>query len=120
MSDRVWNPSRTLAIIVVIILSAPTSAPAQTPSTAKNAARGKTAVVSKTPDGQPDLQGYWTNLTFTPFERPAKYGNREFLTAEETAELFKKGVQHSYEFTFENPAGRSEEHTSELQSPQNL
>jgi hypothetical protein len=59
----------------------------------------------RTPDGQPDLQGYWTNLTFTPFERPAKYGNREFLTDDETAELFKKGVQHSYEFTFENPAG---------------
>ena len=26
--------------------------------------------VPRTPDGRPDLQGYWTNLTYTPFERP--------------------------------------------------
>ena len=24
----------------------------------------------KTPDGQPDLQGFWTNSTYTPLERP--------------------------------------------------
>ena len=37
----------------------------------------------RTPDGHPDLHGYWTSLTFTPLERPAKYGNREFLTEKE-------------------------------------
>ena len=31
---------------------------------------GKTWVPPKTPDGQPDLQGTWTNATITPFERP--------------------------------------------------
>ena len=25
---------------------------------------------SRTPDGQPDLQGYWTNATYTPLQRP--------------------------------------------------
>ena len=25
----------------------------------------------KTPDGQPDLSGYWTNITLTPLQRPA-------------------------------------------------
>ena len=25
----------------------------------------------RTPDGQPDLQGVWTNITITPLERPA-------------------------------------------------
>ena len=27
-------------------------------------------------DGQPDLQGNWTNATITPFERPEKFGER--------------------------------------------
>jgi hypothetical protein len=58
----------------------------------------------RTPDGQPDLQGYWTSLSFTPMERNAKYGTREFLTDEETAAVFKAGVQESYEFTFANSA----------------
>jgi hypothetical protein len=37
----------------------------------------------RTPWGDPDLQGTWSNATTTPLERPAKYGGREFLTAEE-------------------------------------
>jgi hypothetical protein len=42
-----------------------------------------------TPDGQPDLQGYWTNATFTPLERSPELGNKEFLTEEE-ATAFEK------------------------------
>src|SRR3974390_3289018 len=39
----------------------------------------------RTPCGDPDLQGTWTNATTTPRERPAKYMGREFLTKEERA-----------------------------------
>ncbi len=39
------------------------------------------------PDGQPDLQGYWTTQTFTPLERPEHLADREFFTEEEAAEL---------------------------------
>src|SRR5215475_12262469 len=39
--------------------------------------------VWRTPWGDPDLQGSWSNATTTPLERPAKYAGREFLTAEE-------------------------------------
>src|SRR5438105_5872325 len=42
---------------------------------------------SKTPDGQPDLQGVWTNPTITPFERPRELGGKEFLTEKEVKEL---------------------------------
>ncbi len=35
--------------------------------------------------GDPDLQGIWSNTTSTPFERPAEFGEREFLTDEEFA-----------------------------------
>ena len=82
---------------------------AQTPSARLAKAAPKTPPAKawthpRTPDGQPDLQGYWTSLSFTPLERPAKYGMREFLTDEETAAVFKAGVQESYEFTFANSA----------------
>jgi len=40
-------------------------------------------------DGKPDMQGYWTNQTFTPLERPAQYKGKEYFTAEE-AEAFAK------------------------------
>ena len=33
--------------------------------------------VPRTPDGQPDLQGFWTNDTVTPLERPAEFGNKD-------------------------------------------
>ena len=38
----------------------------------------------------PDLQGYWTNATFTPLERPAELANKEFFTKEEAAEFDRK------------------------------
>ena len=33
-------------------------------------AAAKGYVQPKTPDGQPDLTGFWTNATFTPLQRP--------------------------------------------------
>src|SRR5690349_16991646 len=39
----------------------------------------------RTPRGDPDLQGSWSNATTTPLERPARYANRESLTKEEMA-----------------------------------
>src|SRR5262245_51988023 len=37
----------------------------------------------KTADGQPDLQGTWTNATITPFERPASLKDKPYLTKAE-------------------------------------
>ena len=53
---------------------------AQAPRNAKPAAERSPA---HTPDGQPDLQGYWTNATFTPLERPAQLAGKEFYTEAE-------------------------------------
>ena len=36
-----------------------------------SAGQSKTSTPLKTPDGKPDLQGIWTNVTVTPLERPA-------------------------------------------------
>src|SRR3954468_24059547 len=43
--------------------------------------------VLKTPWGEPDLQGIWTDEFDTPLQRPAKYANQEFFTEEQRAEL---------------------------------
>jgi hypothetical protein len=43
----------------------------------------------KTPWGEPDLQGIWTDEFDTPLQRPAKYANQEFFTGAQRAELDK-------------------------------
>ena len=48
---------------------------------------GEPWTLPRTPDGRPDLQGIWTNDTITPFERPAQFADKPFLTAEEVANL---------------------------------
>jgi hypothetical protein len=105
-----------LGIALASVLFLPTFAGAQSPAKVGKAdtkpatksaaapASTKAWMLPRTPDGQPDLQGYWTSLSFTPMERPAKYGGREFLTDEEAAQIYKEGVQHSYEFTFDDLA----------------
>lgn len=98
-----------LAFTLGVLLSVPAWLGAQTTSGAAAKSDSKSAakklwVSPRTPDGQPDLQGYWTSLSFTPMERPATYGNREFLTDEEAAQIHKEGIQHSYEFTFNDLA----------------
>ncbi len=54
--------------------------------------------VPRTPDGQPDLQGYWTNSTYTPLERP-KDVTKEFYTRQEAAELAKRAAAEESEQT---------------------
>ena len=49
-----------------------------------------TAPVAKTPWGEPDLQGIWTDESDTPLQRPAKYANQEFFTEAQRAELDKE------------------------------
>jgi len=44
----------------------------------------------RTPDGQPDLEGYWSNVTITPLERPAELAGKEFYTQQELADQEKK------------------------------
>ena len=44
----------------------------------------------RTLDGQPDLQGTWTNATITPLERPRALGNKAFLTEAEAAAFEKR------------------------------
>jgi hypothetical protein len=53
---------------------------------AGQAAKGKWTQ-PRTPDGQPDLHGVWTNNTVTPLQRPKEFGSKEFYTEAELAEI---------------------------------
>jgi len=61
--------------------------------TRAGATAAKTWTQPRTPDGQPDLQGVWTNATITPFERPSALAGKEFLTAEEAAKLERENAE---------------------------
>ena len=48
----------------------------------------------KTPWGEPDLQGIWTEEFDTPLQRPARLGNQEFLTEAQRQELDRQRAAH--------------------------
>src|SRR5262245_49176190 len=85
-SREVSMRNRVLTSIVAVVLSI-VAAAAQTPN-AKTAATVKpTWTPPRTPDGQPDLQGVWTNNTITPLQRPKALAGKEFYTEAELANI---------------------------------
>jgi hypothetical protein len=89
MRDRFAGPmiSVSIAAAAVVPLSN-TRTSAQAP--AASIAAPAPAQALKTPWGEPDLQGIWTDEFDTPFQRPAKYANQEFFTEEQREELDKE------------------------------
>lgn len=51
----------------------------------------------RTIDGQPDLQGVWANNTITPVERPAVFGDKEFLTDDDVEFLQRRLIEINQE-----------------------
>ena len=80
---------RSLAALVAVVgIAALTSFAAVGAAQAQEAADEAAAwTLPRTPDGQPDMQGYWTTQTFTPVERPERLADQEFFTDEELALL---------------------------------
>ena len=77
------------AAAVGAMLSVPiTRTSAQAPVASVKASAPTT--VLKTPWGEPDLQGIWTDESDTPLQRSPKYANQEFFTEAERAELDKE------------------------------
>ena len=69
-----------LAVLVIVVLAPP-------PAAGQSAVRDAGWTAPRTPDGQPDLQGIWTNNSATPMQRPEILGDKATLTAEELAQL---------------------------------
>jgi hypothetical protein len=51
----------------------------------------------RTPWGDPDLQGYYLNTSYTPLERPAALKDKALYTKEEAIAAFKKAVAQDAE-----------------------
>jgi len=90
--------------VVSILLLAPFGLTAQSQSVAAKApgaATAKTWTPPRTVDGQPDLEGTWTNASNVPLERPVNLGAKEFYTPDEFAANTKKGFQGDRAVTVE-------------------
>ena len=81
MNHRHLIVARGLMVLVALLWTTALPADAQT--------RGYKG--PRTPDGQPDLQGFWTNTTYTPLQRP-KDVTKPFYTREEALEMLKRAA----------------------------
>lgn len=80
-------PASLLALLAIgLLATAPVMA--QAPAT-KPAA----TAVPRTPDGKPDLQGFWDFRSLTPLERPTSQANKAFLTEEEAKGLQQQNAE---------------------------
>ena len=90
MGHRMLPSSVALPITILVLLFAVERVAGQKPHDVKTAPTGKAWTPPRTPEGQPDLQGIWSNATLTPLERPKSLGTKEFYTEQEFSELAKR------------------------------
>ena len=84
----------TVMYVVSVFLALETVRVAGQTQTASGQARENPAV--HTVWGEPDLQGIWTTEYDTPLQRPARWGDQEFFTDEERAELDRERADINY------------------------
>jgi hypothetical protein len=96
MIRQIWALGASIGFGLMLCLAAK---PAAAQSSQQPAAK-KNWTPPKTPWGEPDLQGIWplNHLIATPFQRPTKYGNRQFMTDEEFAAAQKSAEARNKRF----------------------
>jgi hypothetical protein len=89
-------------LAAAVVSLAPVAVAGQTPPTPPSGTRASQTAKPYTPprtaDGQPDLQGFWTNSTYTPLERPRNV-TKALYTPAEAAEAEKRAAQNESELT---------------------
>src|SRR5689334_12572747 len=102
MKQRLITPLGAIpALVFIAVFLGPSPATGQTVKPGTNAlnvapATTKPWVVTKRPDGQPDLHGYWSNNTMTPRQRPNGV-TKAFYTKEEFLEVATKQAERDGE-----------------------
>jgi hypothetical protein len=93
--SRFFTSGRVAAFVAaaVLVVSADAQTRTSNAQTAAKPSSKKTWTPTRTPDGQPDLQGVWINATLTPFERPAELAGRATITDQEAKEIEKRASQ---------------------------
>src|SRR5215831_9469948 len=105
MRDRFSGSMVTVAIAAVVSAAMSLSV-SRSSAQAPAPAQVKEGVTLKTPWGDPDLQGIWTDEFDTAFQRPPRYANQEFFTEAQRQELDK---ERSALYGEERPAERGTE-----------
>jgi hypothetical protein len=77
-------PQRLIGLLGLVVFS---TVLAVEPALFAQQRAGARPAVPRAPDGRPDLQGFWSFATVTPFERPSEFGEKAVLTDEEVAEF---------------------------------
>jgi hypothetical protein len=90
---------RTFFALIIVVTAAATAAPGQTP------AKSKAANDTRTPDGQPDLQGIWNTMTVTPMERPRDLAGKEYFASEAEAAAYAKASSDKSKAGIDNGIG---------------
>jgi hypothetical protein len=80
-------PNRFPGSIITVAIAAAGAVISVPAAPTEAQAPAATSQTLKTPWGEPDLQGIWTDETDTPLQRPAKYADQEFFTEAQRAEL---------------------------------
>ena len=88
MRNRLSAAAGILAIAAAAAWLFPAPMAGQTPG-----AEPGSYTVTRTPWGDPNLQGMWDTRTYTPLERPDEFGTREFMTEAEAAERERLGLR---------------------------
>jgi hypothetical protein len=81
-----------VAVVMAVAVMTSSSLDAQATPRVAGAVSSDNSVLPRTPWGSPDLQGTWTSEgeLGVPFERPAQFGERQYLTDEEYADRLRQ------------------------------
>ena len=96
MSRRFLVSTSMLAGLIVVALAMTLPVAAQAPASKAKAPAATKWTMPRTPDGQPDLQGIWTNSSYVPMER-ANGVTKEFYSPEEAAAAVNRAAARDAE-----------------------
>ena len=77
--------SRSRWVVALTCVAVPLMATLPAGQTASTARPRPAQAAPRMPDGHPDLQGFWTNDSYTPLERPAEFAGKSHFTPQEAA-----------------------------------